>query len=82
MINVVVLEPGRISDAFELREPEFYKLVTSVTQYDEIPNIYTVPVGRCNQQTSFEESRYEEKPKSALIVPSESISNKEPIKIP
>ena len=29
--NDVVLEPGWISDDFELREPELYKLVTTVT---------------------------------------------------
>ena len=44
--NDVVLEPGCIIDVFELREPEFYKLVTTVTRDDESPNIYTVPVGQ------------------------------------
>ena len=56
--------------------------MTTVTRDDDSQNIYTVPVGRWNQQTSGEESKYEEKPKSALIVPGESISKKEPIKIP
>ena len=52
--NDVVLYPGWISDAFELREPEFYKLVTTVKRDDDSPNIYTVPVGRCNLQTSVD----------------------------
>ena len=42
--NEVVLEPGWISPAFEFCEPEFYKLVTTVTCDDESPNIYTVTV--------------------------------------
>ena len=33
------------------------------------------------KRTSVEESKYKEKPKSALIVPGESISKKEPSKI-
>ena len=45
--------------------------MTTVTREDDSQNIYTVPVGRCNQQTSFEESKYEGKPKSALVVPVE-----------
>ena len=71
--NEIVLQPGWISDHFELREPEFYKLVTAVKRDDDIQNIYTVPVGWYNQQTSVEYSKYEEKPKSALIVPGEYI---------
>ena len=50
--NKVVLEPGWISDNFEFHEPEFYKLVTTVTRDDDSQNVYTVPVGRFNQQTS------------------------------
>ena len=79
--NEVVLEPGWISDAFLLHEPEVYKLVTTITLDDEIQNIYTVPVGRCNQQTSVEESKYEEKRQIALIASCESISKKGPSKI-
>ena len=41
---------------------------------------YTVPVGRCNQQTTFEESKCDKKPKSALIVPGAYFSKKEPSK--
>ena len=55
--------------------------MTTVTRDDEGQNMYTVPVRQCNQQTSVEESRYEEKPKSALIVPGKSISKKETSKI-
>ena len=65
--NEVVLQPGWISDAFEFREPEFYKLVTTVTRDDDSQNIFTVPVEIFNQQKSVEESKYEEKRKSALI---------------
>ena len=77
----VVLEPSWISDAFELHEPELYKLVTTVTRDDEIRNTYIVPIGWCNELTSVDESKYEEKLKSALICPGESISKKEPSKI-
>ena len=34
-----------ISDASEFREPEFYKLATTVTYDDYSQNTYTVPVG-------------------------------------
>ena len=43
--NEVVLEAGWITNAFELREPESYKLVTTVTLNDDSKHIYTVPVG-------------------------------------
>ena len=52
-----------------------------VKRDDDSQNIYTIPVGRCNRHTLVEESKYEQKRKNTLIVPSESISNKEPIKI-
>ena len=52
-----------------------------VTCDDDSRNIYTVPIGRCNQHTSVEESQYEEKRKNALIVPGDFISKKEPSKI-
>ena len=42
----VVLQPVCISDDFEFREPEFYKLVTTVTCDYDIQNIYTIPIGR------------------------------------
>ena len=53
--------------------------MTTVTRDNDSQNIYTVPVGRCNQQISFEDYKYEDKRKNALIVPVESISNKEPM---
>ena len=71
--NEVVIEPGWISNAFELREPEFYKLVKTVTCYEDSKNIYTVTIGRCNQLTSIDESKYEEKRHHSLICPGESI---------
>ena len=79
--NKVVLKLGWISDTFKLREREFYKLVTTVTRDDDSQNIYTLPVGRCNQQTYVDESKHEEKPKSALIFPGEYISKNEPSKM-
>ena len=79
--NEVVLETGWISEGFGFREPEFYNLVKMVTRDADSQNIYTVPVGGCNQQISVEKSKYEEKHKNSLIVPDESISKKEPIKI-
>ena len=55
--------------------------MTTVTRDNDSQNMYTVPVGRCNQQISVKESKYEEKRKNALIGPGESISKKEPYKI-
>ena len=56
--------------------------MTMVTRDDDSRNIYTVPVGRCFEQTSVDEFKYEEKLKKSLIGPGKSISKKEPIKIP
>ena len=53
----------------------------TVTLDDDSQNIYTVPVVRCNQQTSVEESKYEEKGNNTLIFSGEYISKKEPSKI-
>ena len=72
----VVLEPGWISDAFELREPEFYKLVKTVTIDYDSQNMYTVSVSQCNEQTSDDESKYENIRKNALLDPGESILKK------
>ena len=55
--------------------------VTTLTRDDDSQNIYTLPVGRYNEQTSDDESKYEEKRKNTLIGPSEFISNKEPSNI-
>ena len=76
MKNIDVLEPVWINDPFEFRETEFYKLATMVTRDDDIENDYTVPFGRCNEHTSVEESKYEEKCNNALIGPGEFISKK------
>ena len=78
--NEVVFEPGWISDDFELREPELYKLVTTVTHDDDNKNIYTVPVGRCDLQTSFDESNYKEIHQNELIFPGESISKRNQVR--
>ena len=79
--NEVVLEPFWISDAFELRESEFYKLVKTVTCDDDSPNIYTIPVGKSDLHTSVDESKYEEIHQNSLICPGGYISKKEPSKI-
>ena len=55
--------------------------MTTVTRDDNSQNIYTIPFVLCNQHTSVEESKYEEKRKNALILPGEYISKKEPSKI-
>ena len=60
------LTRGFISYAFELREPELYNLVTTVAHDDESLKLYTVPIGRCNQLTNFEESKCENKPLKLL----------------
>ena len=52
--------------------------MTTVTHYDDSQVIYTAVVGRFNQQTSVEDSKYKEKRKNALIDPDEYISKKEP----
>ena len=41
---------------FEFRDPELYKLVTTITRDDDNQNIYTVLIGQCNEQTSDDES--------------------------
>ena len=51
--NEVALEPGWIREKFEFREPEFYKLVTTLTCDETRHKTYTVPVGRCALHTSF-----------------------------
>ena len=51
-MNVVALEPGCIHDSFEFREPEFYKLTTTVTCDETKHKTFIVPVGRCALHTS------------------------------
>ena len=53
--NVVSLESGWICDNFEFREPEFYKLVTTVTCDENQHKTHIVPVGRCALHTSQDE---------------------------
>ena len=55
--------------------------MTTVTRDDDSQNIYTVSFGRCNLQTSVDESKYEKIHHNPLICPDESISKKEPSKI-
>ena len=74
--NEVLIEPGWISNSFQLHEPQFYKIVTTVTCDDGNLNIYTVPVVQCNELTSVDESKYEEKRQHSLICPGESIPKK------
>ena len=52
--------------------------MTTVTLNYDSQNIYTVPVGRYNGQTSYYDYKYEEKHNNALTGPGESISKKEP----
>ena len=52
-----------------------------VTRDDDSQNIYTVPVVLCNEHTSDDESKYEEKRKNELIDTGEYISKKELSKI-
>ena len=44
-----------------------------LTHDDDSPNMYTVPVGRCDIQTSVDESKYEEIHQNSFICPGESI---------
>ena len=44
-----LLKPGWISEASKFREPEFYKLVTTLAFDDDNKKYYTVSIGRCNQ---------------------------------
>ena len=55
--------------------------MTTVTRDNDKKNIYNVTVGRWNEHTPDDESKYEEKRKNELIGPGEYISNKEPRKI-
>ena len=55
--------------------------MTLVTHDDDIQNMYTVPVGRCNQHKLVKESKYEDKRNNTSIGPGGSISKEEPSKI-
>ena len=54
--------------------------MTTVTRYDDGQNIFTVPVERCNENTSVEESRYEKMRRNSIIGPGCFIPKKEPSK--
>ena len=47
-------------------------IVKNLTRDDDSPNIYTAPVGGCDIQKSFDESKYDEIHQNALICPVES----------
>ena len=55
--------------------------MTTVTLDDDIPNSYTVSVGKCDLQTSVDEYKYEDIHQNALIFLGEYISKKKPSKI-
>ena len=78
----VLCEPGCISDAFDLREPSFYKLLTTVECDDESWKLYTGPVGQCNQLKKFKESKCENETLKLLPYVEETtkLSKKEPSK--
>ena len=48
----------------------------TVTRDDDNQNMYTVPVGQCDLQTSVDNSKYEEIHHNTLIYPGESISKR------
>ena len=64
-----------------MHEPEFYKLVTTVTNDGDSPNIYLIYFVQCYLPTSFDESKYKEIHQNALIFLGGYISKKEPSKI-
>ena len=50
--HLAALEPGWIRENFEFREPEFYKLMTTVTCDETKHKTFIVPIGRCALHTS------------------------------
>ena len=80
--NIVVsLEPGWIRDNFEFREPELYKLVTTVTCDETKHKNYTVPVGRCALNTSVFVPNFVDMHHNALIFLGGYNKKEEPSKI-
>ena len=77
--NIVALEPGWIRDSFEFLEPEFYKLVTTVTCDETKHKNYTVPVGRCALHKSVYVPILVDMHHNALICLGESNKKEEPI---
>ena len=78
---VVALEPGWIHDNSEFREPEFYKLVTTVTCDETKQKTYTVSVGGCFIHTSVIVPNCLDMHHNALIFLGESNKKEEPSKI-
>ena len=54
----VPLEPSWMGDNFEFSEPDLYKQVTDRGSGLTGNKTYTVPVGRCSQNTSQEKHKY------------------------
>ena len=56
--------------------------MTTIAHDDEIRKMYTVPVGQCNQLTTFEESKCENEPLKVLTYVEETtkLLKKEPLK--
>ena len=73
--------PGWICDNFEFREPEFYKLVTTLTCDETKHKTYTVPVGRCFLHTSVNVPNFVDMHHNAIICLGESNNKEEPSKI-
>ena len=78
--NEGALETGWIREIFEFREPELYKLVTTVTCDETKHKTYTVPVGRCAPHTSQYEPNFVDMHHNALICIGES--NKKEERVP
>ena len=79
--QLVPLEPGWICEIFEFREPEFYKLVTTLTCDKTKHKTYTVPVGRCALHTSVYVPNFVDMHHNALICLGESNKKEEPSKM-
>ena len=79
--HLVALEPGCIREKFEFREPELYKLVTTVTCDKTKHKTYNVPVGRCALHTSGYVPNFVDMHHNALICVGESNKKEEPSKI-
>ena len=79
--NEVVLEPGWMREMFEFREPEFYKLVTTVTCDKTKHKTFTVPVGQCFLHTSVYVPNFLDMHHNELICLGESNKKEETSKI-
>ena len=79
--NVVALEPVWICNNFEFREPELYKLVTTVTCDETKHKTYTVPVWQCALHTSVYVPNFMDMHHNELICLGESNKKEEPSNI-